>query len=84
MNTKHAMNFRLSYQARTTLSLLEKKLKVTKTTLIEDALQFYAKKNLSERNSLLECVGLFSDRDAEQMLDAVKTSRRNKKLRVDL
>ena len=81
---KQAMNFRFSNQARTTLTILSKKLQVSKTALLEQALQFYAKKNLPKKNNLLECAGIMNDEDADQMLKEIRSSRRNKQIDLDL
>jgi hypothetical protein len=76
---KHAVNFRLSTDSIHILAILEKKLHTSKTDVIEKALQAYAKKKLTAQNSLLQFSGTLNEQEAAEMLDIIKTSRKNKK-----
>ncbi len=81
---KKAMNFRLSHQAITLLSYLEKTMHTSKTAIIEQALVFLAQTKNGESNPFLKLIGTIPDDEADQMLDAIKKSRRNKKTTVIL
>lgn len=81
---KHAVNFRLSKQAITTLSLLEKKMHTSKTDIIERALQSYAKKKIANQDTLMRYAGMLNQQEADDMLENIKSSRRNKRMRVKL
>ena len=81
---KQAMNFRFSSQAVTTLSILTKKLHLSKTALLEQAIQSYAKKSLPKRNSLMEYAGVLQETEAEKILLTIKSNKHSKTIRADL
>lgn len=81
---KRAASFRLSNQATLTLSFLEQKMGTSKTDIIERALQFYAKKKIANQDTLMGYAGILNEKEADHMLDTIKSSRRNKKLGVKL
>lgn len=81
---KRMVNFRLSAQALTTLSILEEKLHSSKTAVIEKAIDFYAKKKLSSKKSILEFAGILNEKEAERMLTTIREGRVNKNEEVDL
>ncbi len=81
---KQAMNFRLSQHAALTLSILEQELHLSKTSIVEQAIECYAKKKIRQKNSLLKFAGCFNEEEAEMILEEIKKSRHNKKIKVDL
>ena len=74
---KQAVNFRLSNHATAILALLVAKLNTSKTAVVEEALDVYAEKKMAE-HPLLKYVGVLNDEDADEMLTAIKSSRKNK------
>lgn len=54
---KRVVNFRLSEQAVHVLLELEKKLHHSKTAIVENALQMYAKKELGKQATILKFAG---------------------------
>ncbi len=81
---KHALNFRLDSKAVVALSLLEKELHTSKTTIVEQALLYFAKKKLTHRQSLLAFAGTLREKDADEMLEAIAINKHNKEIIVDL
>lgn len=81
---KRAVNFRLSNQATTTLSILEKRMHTSKTEVIEQALKLYAKTKLPQQEILLGYAGILSKDEADKMLHDIRSNRRNKNLEVKL
>jgi len=75
---KQVVNFRLSTSATTTLSILEKKLHTSKTAIVEQALQSYAKKKLLNQKGLLEYAGILGAQEADSMLLIIESSKHNK------
>ena len=72
---KQAVNFRLSRQSIATLAMLEKKLHTSKTAIIEQALQNYAKKKIANQDTLMSYAGILSEHEADDMLHIIKSSR---------
>jgi hypothetical protein len=68
---KQAINFRLNHRAIAALLSLEKTLHVSKTAIVEKALQFYAKKKLGAQKPIM-------------MLDVIESSKHNKEIELDL
>ena len=81
---KQVVNFRLNHQAIAALLLLEKTLHVSKTAIVEKALQLYAKKELGARKSIMQYAGVLSEKDASSILDAIESSKHNKEIEIDL
>jgi hypothetical protein len=81
---KRAMNFRFSQQTVNTLFLLESKLHVTKTAVIEAALKEFAKSKLSKENELLAYAGILKDTEADSVLDYISRNRHNKNKDIKL
>ena len=81
---KQAMNFRLSKHAALTLSILEHELHLSKTSIVEQALELYAQEKIKAKNSLLKFAGCFNGKEAEKMLENIKASRHNKNIQADL
>lgn len=79
---KQSVNFRLSNKANTTLLLLAKKLEISKTAIIEEAIACFAKKAIHKENVLLKHAGVLNEQDADEILHAIKTSRKSKKTQV--
>lgn len=78
------MNFRFSSETVAILSQLEESLHVSKTTVVEEAVRYYAKKKFSAKPTLLQFAGKISDKDANSMLKAIRSSRKNKNKEIKL
>lgn len=81
---KQVVNFRLSNRAITALSMLEDKMHISKTAVIEEALQLYAKKVLRPQGEIFEFAGILSDKEADSILEAIESSKTNKDIDIDL
>ncbi len=81
---KQAMNFRLTPQTILTLSTLEKKMHLSKTTIVEQAVRYYAKNKITKKPYLLDYAGILNEKEAEKMLAIIKSSRQNKDLETEL
>lgn len=78
------VNFRLDSKSLSTLALLEKELHTSKTDIIKQALLYFAKKKLPERKSLLEFAGVLTEKDADDMLEAIHSNKQNKDILINL
>ena len=81
---KQAVNFRLSNKAIATLSLLEGVLHTSKTAIIENAIQVYAKFSSVSKNPLVKYAGILSEDESDSMLEDIKGARHNKELKIKL
>lgn len=81
---KKPINFRLTRQTLLLLTLLEKKLHTSKTAVVEKALQFYADQKLKFDNPVMQYAGIFSEKNADEMLASIKRDRRNKTIKTKL
>lgn len=82
---KQAKNFRFTPKTIAVLHQLEEHLHLSKTAVLEQALLYYAKKKLSlNDNSLLQFAGKLSEKDADSMLESIKTNRKNKNKEIEL
>lgn len=81
---RRAVNFRLSHEAIGVLSMLEEELSVSKTAVVEQALQLYARKKRKPKNSFMAYAGMLSEEEGDAMLAVIKSSRHNKKMKVKL
>ncbi len=78
---KQKTNFRLNSHA---VVHFEKTLPASETPVIQDNLQDCVAEKLSNKNLLLACAGILSDKQASSMLTGIKSSRKNKKVVVGL
>ncbi len=74
---KQVVNFRLSKQAITTLTMLEKKTHASKTTIIEEALRLYAKKILKPEGKIFDYAGILNETEVDALLEAINLSKHN-------
>lgn len=82
---KQAINFRLSKHSITVLSVLAQRLELTKTEIVEKALQAYFEKEYVEQHSpLMAFAGILSNDDADDMLQAIYSSRTDTERDLDL
>ncbi|MBA2651143.1 MAG: hypothetical protein H0U73_02560 [Tatlockia sp.] len=81
---KQVVNFRLSEQAINVLGVLEKKLHYSKTAIVENALQLYAKKELAKQATILKYAGSLNKKDADGMLVSIHENKHNKDIQADL
>jgi len=75
---KQVVNFRLSNRAITALSMLQNKMHLSKTAVIEEALQLYAKQKLRQEDKLFEFAGILTDKEAENLLNTVSSNKMDK------
>ncbi len=69
---KQAINFRLSKHSIMVLSLLAQSLELTKTEIMERALQaFFEKESVAEHSPLMAFAGILNKKDADDMLAAM-------------
>ncbi len=61
---KQAMSFRFSNRTITRLSVLSKKLHLSKTDILERAINCYAKRQIRSQSDLIEFAGVFSEEAA--------------------
>lgn len=81
---KKAMNFRLNTKSITLLSSLSEDLHMSKTDILERAIQYYAIKKMRQQSKILEFAGILTDKEADDMLKTIKSSRHNKDEEIDL
>ena len=81
---KHAFNFRFDEKTVVALSVLQKKLHVSKTAVIEKAIHAYVKRELSSQQKLLVFAGILSSEDADAMMDVIKSEKHNKNMDFEL
>ena len=79
---KQVVNFRLSNKTNTMLLLLAKKKSLSKTEIVEKAINSYAESALNEKHPLSEFAGILSDKDADDMLHAIRTDKKNKRYKA--
>lgn len=81
---KQAVNFRFTPKTIAIIHQLEEQLHLSKTAVLEQALLYFAKKQLALKNdSLLQFAGIISKEDADSMLQAIK-DRKNKNKDIEL
>lgn len=81
---KHVVNFRLNDQTINVLGMLEKKLHYSKTAIVENALQLYAKKELAKQSRLMKYAGKLNIQDANAILTSILENKNNKTIQADL
>ena len=81
---KQPVNFRLSQHALLVLNMLEKKLHVSRTAVIEESLQFYAERKFKSQLVIMRFVGTLSDEASSNILKIIKKGRRNKNIKINL
>lgn len=82
---KQAINFRLSKHSITVLSSLAESLDLSKTEIMERALQAYFEIESAQRHSpLMEFAGILSNEDADVMLESIYSSRIDTDREIDL
>lgn len=75
---KQAMSFRFGNRTIARLTTLSKQLHLSRTDILERAVDYYAKKQLRAQSDLMKFVGVLSDEDADAMQKAIRESRCNK------
>jgi hypothetical protein len=81
---KRAVNLRLDESAIVTLNQLSEKLHVTKTEVIEKAINFFSKQNNLKHNQLLEFAGKLKSSEADTMLQSIADNKNSKEFEFDL
>ncbi len=81
---KKAVNIRLDERVVFTLNQLSKELNITKTEIIEKAIEMFSKNRLKKKNKLLEFAGILKKKEAENMLKEIKNSKNIKEFELDI
>ena len=81
---KQVVNFRLSEQGVSILTMLESKLHCSKTAVVEKALQMYAKKELANQSRILKYAGVMKPHEADNMLNIIANNKDSKDIQVTL
>lgn len=81
---RQAINFRLSSQAIFALTSLAKRQHVSKTEIVERALDIYAKRDQKSTHALLKCAGTLKEKEAEDLLQTIYSDRHTKTGEVNL
>jgi hypothetical protein len=81
---KQPTNFRLDDAVITTITVLAKDLRLSKTAIIEKAVTQFADLHANKRNALLQFAGALPPDEADNMLIAIQASKANKEFDLDL
>lgn len=81
---KLPVNFRLSQHTIALLGLLTKRLHVSKTDILEQAIAHFAKKQLTKQAGFLQLAGSLDAEQADDMLKTIHQSRKSKRKAIDL
>ena len=81
---KKAVNIRLDERIVFTLNQLSKELNITKTEIIEKAIEMFSENRLKKKEKLLEFVGILKNKEAENMLKEIKNSKNIKEIELDI
>ncbi len=57
---------------------------LSKKSIIEKALRFYVKKELTAQESILQYAGILDEKEASKMITLIQSSKHNKKIEIDL
>lgn len=75
---KSPTNFRLEEATLALLAQLANQLHTTRTDIVEQAIASYASLKMAKHKRLMALAGSFDDGTADDMLNMIKQSRRNK------
>ncbi len=81
---RHTTTFRFDAKTLTLLQTLAESLHCSKTAIIEQALEEYAKRNTHYISPLLKHAGVLSDKEANTLLTAIQTHKHNKDENIEL
>ncbi len=80
---KRAINIRLEERTILLLNRLSKEFQMTKTEIIEKAIEHFSKESHHEKNHLMKFAGVLREKDADDMLEAIREDRNNKDFTLD-
>ena len=80
---KKAVNMRLEENTVILLNSLSKELAITKTDVVERAIEFYSQDKVKKRNELMAFAGILDDDDAKIILESIAESRVDKDFILD-
>jgi hypothetical protein len=75
---KQLATFRLGQHSAAAIDAVSKALGISKTQVVEQAVQEMARKVRASKHPLLQFAGTLSAKEADKMLDTIRTSRRSK------
>ncbi len=81
---KKAVNMRLEENTVILLNSLSKELAITKTDVVERAIEFYSRDKSKKRNELMAFAGTLDDDDAKIILESIAESRVDKDFILDI
>ena len=81
---KKAVNLRLEERVIVLLNELSREFHTTKTEIIERAIEKFSKESRKKRNKLMEYAGKLGDKEADRMLEAIRTDKDRKEFSLDL
>jgi len=81
---KRAVNIRLDEQIIYILNQLTQELQVTKTEVIERAIELFRKENQIKQNNLLQFAGSLKSSEANKMLQEIQESKNSKDFELGL
>ncbi len=81
---KKAVNLRLEERVIVLLNELSREFHTTKTEIIERAIEKFSKESRKKRNKLMEYAGKLGDKEADRMLEAIRTDKDRKEFSQDL
>ena len=75
---KSPTNFRLEETTLSLLAQLANQLHTTRTDIVEQAIANYASLKMQKHNRLMALAGSYDEETADNILDEIRQSRRNK------
>ena len=84
MRMKKAVNLRLEERIIVLLNNLSEEFHVTKTEIVEKAIEKFSKESRKKRNRLMDFAGSLNEKDADKMLNAIQEDKNYKEFLLDL
>ena len=81
---KKAVNLRLEERIVVLLNQLSEEFQTTKTEIVEKAIERFSKESRKKRNSLMAFAGKLGNKEAGQMLEAIRSDKNHKDFSLDL
>lgn len=81
---KKAVNLRLEDRIVVLLNQLSDEFHTTKTEIVEKAIERFSNESRAKQNSLMEFAGKLRDKEADAMLEAIRSDKDRKEFSLDL
>jgi predicted transcriptional regulator len=81
---KKAVNLRLEERIIVLLNRLSEEFHTTKTEIVEKAIEQFSKESKKGQNRLLDFAGKLGSREADAMLDTIRSDKNSKEISLDL